>query len=73
MVSQFNHPGTTFGTFGDFMENPDRAVRKEAYEKFYAQFASHANTLAALYAGSVAGDIFQSLVDIHITGCHVEQ
>ena len=50
----------THSTFGDFMENPDRAVRKEAYEKFYAQFASHANTLAALYAGSVAGDIFRS-------------
>ena len=50
----------THSTYSDFMENPDRAVRKEAYGKFYAQFASHANTLAALYAGSVTNDIFRS-------------
>ena len=50
----------THSTYSDFMETPDRTVRKEAYGKFYAQFASHANTIAALYAGSVADDIFRS-------------
>ena len=42
------------------MENPDRSVRKEAYNKFYGVFESHANTLASLYAGSVNNDIFRS-------------
>ena len=41
-----------------FMENPDRSVRKAAYERFYGAFESHANTLAALYAGSVSQDVF---------------
>ncbi len=48
----------THSTWSDFMENQDRSVRKEAYEKFYGVFESHANTLAALYAGSVNNDIF---------------
>ena len=50
----------THSTYSDFLENPDRSVRKEAYTKFYAAFNSHANTLASLYAGSVAGDIFRA-------------
>ncbi|MCH5290557.1 MAG: oligoendopeptidase F [Treponema sp.] len=48
----------THSTWGTLSENKDRSVRKEAYEKFYAAFESHANTLAALYAGSVQQDIF---------------
>lgn len=50
----------THSTWSTFMENPDRKVRKEAYEKFYNTFDAHANTLASLYAGSVANDIFTS-------------
>ena len=50
----------THSTYSDFLENPDRSVRKEAYTKFYAAFNSHANTLASLYAGSVAGDVFRA-------------
>ncbi len=50
----------THSTYSDFMENPDRAVRKEAYGKFYAVFAAHANTLASLYSGSVNNDIFRA-------------
>lgn len=48
----------THSTWSDFLESHDRAVRKEAYEKFYGTFEKHANTLAALYAGSVQNDIF---------------
>lgn len=50
----------THSTWSDFLENPDRSVRKEAYNKFYGIFESHANTLASLYAGSVNNDIFRS-------------
>lgn len=50
----------TQSTWNVFMRNENRAVRKKAYKRFYAGFASHENTLAALYAGSVHQDIFVS-------------
>ena len=50
----------TQGTWSDFLESQDRNVRKEAYEKFYGTFEKHANTLSALYSGSVNNDIFVS-------------
>lgn len=50
----------THSTWSDFEENHDRKIRKEAYEKFYGAFESHANTLAALYSGSVKNDIFHA-------------
>ena len=50
----------TQGTWSSFLENSDREIRKEAYTKFYNGFASHANTLAALYSGSVKNDVFRA-------------
>lgn len=50
----------TQSTWSVFMHNENRAVREKAYKQFYARFASHENTLAALYAGSVHQDIFIS-------------
>jgi oligoendopeptidase F len=50
----------THSTWSEFLENPDRAVRRDAYTKFYRTFEEHQNTLAALYAGSVNQDIFHS-------------
>ena len=47
-------------SYSSFIENPNREIRKEAYTKFYGTFESHANTLAALYSGSVNNDIFLS-------------
>lgn len=47
-------------TWSVFMENPDRAIRKEAYTKFYKAFDSHKNTIASLYAGSVNLDVYQA-------------
>lgn len=47
-------------TWSEFMENPDRNIRKEAYNRFYGQFEQHQNTIASLYAGSVNQDIFES-------------
>lgn len=52
----------THGTFSSCLENPDRAVRKQAFHQFYAEFADHANTLAATFAGSVKQDVYQSRV-----------
>jgi oligoendopeptidase F len=49
-------------TFVSFMRNPDRAVRKRAYQKFYGQYDAHRNTLASLYSGSVALDKYQAEV-----------
>ena len=45
-------------TWGVFMHNHDRAVREQAYKKFYAKFEEHQNTIASLYAGSVNQDVF---------------
>ena len=45
-------------TWGVFMHNHDRAVREQAYKKFYAKYEEHQNTIAALYAGSVNQDVF---------------
>ncbi len=50
----------THSTWSNFLENQDREVRKQAYEKFYKAFEDHANTLASLYAGSVNNDIFHA-------------
>ena len=45
-------------TWGVFMHNQDRAVREQAYKKFYSKYEEHQNTIAALYAGSVNQDVF---------------
>ncbi|MBQ0003349.1 MAG: oligoendopeptidase F [Treponema sp.] len=47
-------------TWSQFLKNPDRNVRKAAYERFYGVFQKHENTLASLYAGSVNQDIFET-------------
>ena len=48
----------TQSTYSVFLHNSNRAVREEAYKKFYKGFVQHENTLASLYAGSVNQDIF---------------
>src|SRR5574344_1955174 len=50
----------TQSTWTQFLDNPNREVRKEAYEKFYATYEQHQNTLATLYSGSVNQDVFVS-------------
>lgn len=49
-------------TWSKFLENPDRAVREDAYKKFYRAFDSHKNTLAALYTGSVNQDVAEARI-----------
>jgi oligoendopeptidase F len=50
----------TQGSFITCLECPDREVRKKAFHQFYAEFADHANTLAATLAGSVHGDVYDA-------------
>ena len=50
----------THGTYGTLLDCPDRRVRKEAYEKLYAAYASVKNTVCATYASSVKGDVFRA-------------
>ena len=45
-------------TWGLFMHSQNRALREEAYKKFYAKYEENQNTIAALYAGSVNQDVF---------------
>ncbi|GHV31337.1 oligoendopeptidase F [Spirochaetia bacterium] len=45
-----------------FMENPDRDLRRRAYQQFYRQFETHKTTLAALYSGSVKNDVIHARV-----------
>jgi oligoendopeptidase F len=49
-------------TWSVFMESPDRNLRKEAYDKFYAQFEAHKTTLASLYGGSVKTDVIKARI-----------
>ncbi len=52
----------TNSTFQAFMLDPDRDIRKTAYEQFMTVFDRHKNTLAALYAGSVQLDLYRARV-----------
>ncbi len=49
-------------TYSSFLIHPDRAVRQRAYSQFYGRFASHRNTLASLYSGSVQLDIYRARI-----------
>jgi len=50
----------TQSTWSVFLQHPSPAVRLKAYQKFYNEFQAHANTLAALYAGSIHNDVAQA-------------
>ncbi len=52
----------TNSSFGLFLLNPDRAVRKKAFFQFYEGFENHKNTLAELYGGSVLRDVYTAKV-----------
>ncbi|MDL2228825.1 oligoendopeptidase F [Treponema sp. OttesenSCG-928-L16] len=45
-----------------FMESPDRNLRKQAYERFYENFAAHKTTLASLYGSSVKKDVVKARI-----------
>ena len=43
----------THGSWGSFMETPDRKVRKKAFHQLYRQYRQYRNTLAATLDGTV--------------------
>lgn len=49
-------------TWSSFMINPDREIRRRAYEQFYGTYKAHEQTIATLYAGSVKQDIFNARI-----------
>ncbi|MDR1970825.1 MAG: oligoendopeptidase F [Treponema sp.] len=49
-------------TWAVFMENPDREIRRQAYESFYRRFETHKTTLASLYSGSVKNDVIHARI-----------
>lgn len=50
----------THETFSLFLHSPSRAVRKNAFDRFYQTFEDHKHSLAALLEGSVKHDIFHA-------------
>lgn len=48
----------TNATFLAFLNSPDRDVRRTAFQRYYAPFAAHENTLAAALSGSIQKDIY---------------
>jgi oligoendopeptidase F len=47
------------------LENPNGEVRKQAFHQYYAEFKDHANTLAAVLAGSIKQDVYHARVRNH--------
>ena len=45
-------------TFGEFLESPQRSVRKQAFHQFYENYAGHENSIAAMLAGSIHKDVY---------------
>ncbi|MFW6169205.1 MAG: oligoendopeptidase F [Planctomycetota bacterium] len=45
-------------TFMQLLISPKRSVRRNAFQKYYQQFAAHENTLAATLNGSVLTDVY---------------
>ena len=49
-------------TFSKLMVSPERKVRKNAFQQYYAQFKSHENTMAATLCGSIQKDVYYAKV-----------
>ncbi|HZK79711.1 MAG TPA: oligoendopeptidase F [Humisphaera sp.] len=45
-------------SYSAFLHSPSRAVRKQAFHAYYAQFEAHKNTIAAALDGSVKRDVY---------------
>ena len=48
----------TQSSFGRLLQSPKRAVRKEAFHRYYASMQAHENSLAATFNGSVLQDVY---------------
>lgn len=50
------------GNYINFMESPDRKVRKQAFTKMYEAYKNHINTFAAVYGTSVKSDVTGAVI-----------
>lgn len=50
----------TLSSFSSFLQQRERGVRKDAFEKFYSTFRGHQFTLAASLATSIRADVFRA-------------
>lgn len=50
------------GTYSLYMQSPDRALRRSAFESLYKSYKGHINTLAALLQGEVKKNVFNAKV-----------
>lgn len=48
----------THALFGNYRSDADREIRREAFEKYFGQYARYVNTLASLYSGNVKMDSY---------------
>lgn len=52
----------THGLYGIILHSDDKKKRKEAYDKYYAAYASLLNTISSTYIGNVKSDVLLSKV-----------
>ena len=61
-ISTFTHNGKkyplTHGTYGVYMQDGDRLLRKKAFKAYYKAYVSLINSISATYYGSVKKDVF---------------
>lgn len=48
----------TNSSFSQFLQSPQREVRRNAFHQYYRQFVAHENTLAATLGGSIQKDVY---------------
>ena len=48
----------TSATLAELLHSPKRSVRRTAFDRFYAQYQAHENTLAATLSGSIQRDVY---------------
>ena len=48
----------THALFGNYREDRDATVRREAFEKYFGEYVKYINTLASLYSGNVKLDSY---------------
>ena len=55
----------THALFGNYREDRSAEIRKEAFEKYFGEYAKYINTLASLYSGSVKLDSYYAQAHRH--------
>lgn len=58
--SQGNEKTLSHGTYGLYIRDQDRTLRKNAFKHYHLQYSNYENTICELLAGQVQNHIFQS-------------